>query len=148
MNRKVKFIVSGAAILGAMAFLFFIGLSKQGSFVYYLTVGEYLEKGASKGENFRINGIVLDGSIQRSVLGQEITFRMTDRVSNPYQPGTSGSGHEASRKLLTVRYHGSVPDTFIDGADVVVEGKMSPDGVFVAHTLLAKCPSKYESAEK
>jgi cytochrome c-type biogenesis protein CcmE len=29
---------------------------------------------------------------------------------------------------------------------VVVEGVLGPDGVFVAHTLLAKCPSKYEAA--
>ena len=42
---------------------------------------------------------------------------------------------------------GIIPDTFVDEADVVVEGARRPDGVFEATTLLAKCPSKYESAQ-
>ena len=49
---------------------------------------------------------------------------------------------------LPVRYHGIIPDTFVDDADVVVEGALGADGTFAAHTLLAKCPSKYEAAEK
>ncbi|NIV47932.1 MAG: hypothetical protein GWN46_14570, partial [Gammaproteobacteria bacterium] len=49
---------------------------------------------------------------------------------------------------LAVHYHGIIPDTFVDGADVVVEGQLQSDGVFSAHTLLAKCPSKYESADE
>ncbi len=138
MNRKVKFIVSGAVIIATMVFLFIVGLSKQGSFVYYLTVGEYIEKGATKGDNFRINGIVLDGSIQRDALGQKVIFKITDREMKP----------AISPHLLTISFQGSVPDTFTDGADIVVEGAMSPEGIFEAHTLLAKCPSKYESAEK
>ena len=32
-------------------------------------------------------------------------------------------------------------------ADVVVEGRLETGGAFHAHTLLAKCPSKYESAD-
>jgi cytochrome c-type biogenesis protein CcmE len=48
---------------------------------------------------------------------------------------------------MPVRYHGIIPDTFVDGADVVVEGAMSGDGTFVANNMLAKCPSKYEAAE-
>ncbi len=138
MNRKLKFVVSGAVIIATMVFLFIVGLSKQGSFVYYLTVSEYIEKGATKGDNFRINGIVLDGSIQRDALGQEVVFKMIDRKIEP----------PASAHLLTISFRGPVPDTFTDGADIVVEGAMSPEGTFVAHTLLAKCPSKYESAEK
>ena len=50
--------------------------------------------------------------------------------------------------MLAVNYHGIIPDTFVDGADVVVEGALSTDGTFDAHTLLAKCPSKYESADE
>ncbi len=49
---------------------------------------------------------------------------------------------------IPVEYHGVVPDTFVDGADVVVEGGLRQDGTFVASNLLAKCPSKYEAAAK
>jgi cytochrome c-type biogenesis protein CcmE len=48
---------------------------------------------------------------------------------------------------MLVAYHGIIPDTFVDDAAVVVEGQLQDDGTFRAHTLLAKCPSKYEAAE-
>ncbi len=41
-------------------------------------------------------------------------------------------------------YHGVVPDTFMENSEVVVEGSIRSE-VFEAHTLLAKCPSKYEA---
>jgi cytochrome c-type biogenesis protein CcmE len=45
-----------------------------------------------------------------------------------------------------------VPDTFRDvpGMDVgvTVEGQLQPDSSFVASTVLAKCPSKYEMKER
>jgi cytochrome c-type biogenesis protein CcmE len=48
---------------------------------------------------------------------------------------------------LSVVHEGSRPDMFRDGAEVVVEGRLAPEGVFQAHTLLLKCPSKYEEAK-
>ena len=39
-----------------------------------------------------------------------------------------------------------IPDTFTDSADVVVDGRLGPDGTFRATTLLAKCASRYENA--
>jgi cytochrome c-type biogenesis protein CcmE len=45
-----------------------------------------------------------------------------------------------------VVYRGIAPDTFTDGVDVVVEGRMGQDGTFHATTLLAKCASRYENA--
>jgi cytochrome c-type biogenesis protein CcmE len=49
---------------------------------------------------------------------------------------------------LPVSYVGTdpLPDTFKDGAQCLVEGKVSQDGHFVAETLQAKCASKYEAA--
>jgi cytochrome c-type biogenesis protein CcmE len=45
---------------------------------------------------------------------------------------------------VPVVYHGSVPDQFKTGRDVVVSGRYS-NGVFVAKrdSLVTKCPSKY-----
>jgi cytochrome c-type biogenesis protein CcmE len=44
-----------------------------------------------------------------------------------------------------VVYRGLAPDTFTDGVEVVVEGRLQPDGTFRATTLLAKCGSRYEA---
>ena len=43
-------------------------------------------------------------------------------------------------------YRGITPDTFTDGVDVVVEGRLGRDNTFRATTLLAKCASRYENA--
>jgi cytochrome c-type biogenesis protein CcmE len=45
---------------------------------------------------------------------------------------------------VPVLYHGTVPDLFRTGRDVVVQGRLR-NGVFVAApgTLMTKCPSKY-----
>ncbi len=91
---------------------------------------EYLERTDRAEGGFRVNGKVTEGSIVRQASGQDVTFVMND--------GTSS---------LAVRYHGIIPDTFVDRADVVVEGQLLDNDVFEAHTLLAKCPSKYEAAD-
>ena len=108
-----------------------MGIGGSGGFAYYVSVSEFLAKGADRGANFRINGKVAEGSIERLPTGQDVSFVMTDGAVS-----------------LPVRYHGIIPDTFVDGADVVVEGALLKDGAFEATTLLAKCPSKYEAAQK
>ena len=56
------------------------------------------------------------------------------------------TGHPAAR--ARVAYHGSVPDLFKVGREVVVTGTYS-NGTFVADTdsLSTKCPSKYQPAK-
>jgi cytochrome c-type biogenesis protein CcmE len=38
-----------------------------------------------------------------------------------------------------------LPDTFRENAQAMADGKMSQGGVFEAHAIAAKCPSKYEA---
>jgi cytochrome c-type biogenesis protein CcmE len=56
-------------------------------------------------------------------------------------------GHQRAR--ANVVYHGTVPDLFAVGREVVVTGKLR-NGVFLANTdsLSTKCPSKYQPAKK
>jgi cytochrome c-type biogenesis protein CcmE len=129
-RRRTKFIVLGVGIVACMVFIFAVAVSQPGGLAYYLTVSEFLEDPESVRDGCRVNGKVVVGSIQRFPGGEDVSFDLSD-----------GAG------TLTVAYHGIIPDTFVDRADVVVEGELQDDGTFVAHTLLAKCPSKYESAD-
>jgi cytochrome c-type biogenesis protein CcmE len=132
MDRKrLKFIMLGGGIVVSMAFLLVIGMNRPGGMAYYVTVSEFVERQDKATEDFRLNGKVQDGSILRRPTGQDVEFVMTEGGEN-----------------LPVAYHGVIPDTFVDGADVVVEGALQDNGTFVAHTLLAKCPSKYEAADE
>ena len=55
-----------------------------------------------------------------------------------------------AKQRVTVLYKGSVPDLFRPGRDVVVTGTQRADGVFVTTpgSMITKCPSKYQAAEK
>ena len=128
-RRSVKFWALGGGVLATMGFLLAVGMREPGGFAYYVTVSEFLTHPPASA-HFRVAGKVESGSIVRQDSGLDVSFRMTD-------------GEHA----LPVRYHGIVQDTFVDGAEVVVEGSMGGDGVFLAHKLLAKCPSKYEASK-
>ena len=131
-GRRLKFVLIGTGIAATMLFLLVVGTQKSdGGFAYYVTVDEFLEKGAPAG-HFRVNGKVRPGSIERLDAGRRVLFTVVD---------------PASQAALAVDFSGIIPDTFVDDADVVVEGKRREDGVFQATTLLAKCPSKYEAAK-
>lgn len=123
-----KILIAVVALVIGFAILFGVGL--KGSMVYYLTVGEFLDRQGHEdlGENFRVNGNVVSGTIERTPSEIGARFMMTDGA-----------------RQLPVVYGKETPDTFVDGSEVVVEGRLGPDGRFVASTLLAKCPSKYES---
>ena len=82
----------------------------------------------SSSDVLRPAGHVAAGTIQRDNQTQVLRFTMTD-----------GS------RTMPVVYSGIVPDAFNAGLTVVVEGKLQ-QGTFHAQTLLAKCPSKFQSA--
>lgn len=127
MPAKVKFILGGAIIVAALAWLGFVGF--QESKAYYITVDEYAAlNGDYGGKTFKLAGDVVAGSIDRSK--PEMEFVLSSRDS-----------------AVKVRYVGTqvVPDTFKDGATALVEGKPAPDGTFQAKHIEAKCASKYES---
>ncbi len=127
MLKKKKFLIGGIIIFLAISYLGFIGF--QSSAIYYYEVSELLEQGSSVyGENVRVNGQVAPGSVEQEAQGRILRFTMIDI-----------EGEES----LPVVYQGVVPDTFKVGNEVVTEGQFNPDGIFQAHTLMPKCPSKY-----
>ncbi len=129
-KRKLKFTLIGLGVLASMGLLLLAAINQPGNLAYYLSVDEYLKSRPATDDNFRVNGKVKEGSIVREPSGMDVTFTMTDGTAE-----------------MPVAYHGTIPDTFVDGADVVVQGAIGSSGVFVADNMLAKCPSKYEAAD-
>ncbi|MBI4446240.1 MAG: cytochrome c maturation protein CcmE [Acidobacteria bacterium] len=126
----LKFIVSGALIMGAVCYLMFSGIND--SMVYYYGVSELMAQSRQLSEKgVRVSGYVSPGSIRRDESQSKVEFVVFEKKSE---------------QTLPVVYQGIIPDTFKDNAEVVVEGTYhSGDGLFRATTLLAKCPSKYEA---
>ena len=130
MRARTKFIIGGSLVLATVGYLMASGIKETG--VYYLTPTELAAKvGADQSfynVGVKMGARVVKGSITRDVASQTITFRATDGAHT-----------------YPVVYRGLAPDTFTDEVDVVVEGRLQPDGTFRATTLLAKCGSLYEA---
>ena len=124
---RMKFLAGGAVILVVLAWLILSNI--QGASAPYLSVEELLAQGPSD-RMVRVSGLIVGETIDWDPQHLVLRFQMADE---------SGS--------IPVTYEGVRPDMFRDGAEVVVEGRLGPEGAFEARTLLLKCPSKYEEAQ-
>ena len=120
-GRRLKLLIAGGSI--ALGICYLVVTALQTSTVYYITVGELRARGsANQSQQVRVAGDVVPGSVERIDAGLALRFLVQD-----------GSGE------MPVYYKGGpVPDIFGEQVQVVVEGKVGPDGTFQASTLLAK----------
>lgn len=123
-----KFLIGGLAVMGAVAYLVYAGIRETS--VYYLTVSQSASM-ISSDHDFRMEGNVIPGSIKIAPGSLGAEFAITDSVNQ-----------------VPIKYHGTIPDMFKDDIKVVVQGKYDKNGVFLAHTLLTSCPSKYEASKQ
>ncbi len=123
MFRKKKFLIGGIILLFAIGYLSYTGFVSSAT--YYYKVGEFLDQSASLGTaTIRVDGDVAEGSVVQ-------------------QAGLLRFNIVGDGKSLPVVYQGAVPDTFKEGNEVVVEGRLNSSGVFEAKSILTKCASKY-----
>lgn len=127
--RSRRFLIGGVVIVAALAYLIYGGMRQ--AMVYFVTPSELkAEESSSQGKFLRVGGMVVKGSLQRDADGLTYRFQLTD-----------GSA------IIPVYFHGVPPDLFADGKGAVVEGKIAPDGVFMASTIMAKHAEEYSPAE-
>jgi cytochrome c-type biogenesis protein CcmE len=119
-------IVGALATLAVAAALILNALNSN--IALYVTPSEVAAGKAPQGQTFRIGGLVKDGSLKRDEL--VVHFIITDLV-----------------KEITVSYKGILPDLFKEGKGAVVQGKLGPDGQFVASEVLAKHDENYMPPE-
>jgi len=133
--RKIKFI-AGFAVIVVSLLVLVINSSKQLS-MYYFTVTELEAREVDfVDRRIKLAGKVVPGSIKQIDGNRTVEFLIWEPLEK-----------DTFSEKRAVRYSGIIPDTFRDESDVVLEGKTNANGVFVAETLLAKCPSKYESQD-
>lgn len=129
MVRNKKFLILGLIGLIAGAYIAYVAF--DASTGYYYTVSEINEMGSSAyGDKLRIAGEVMEGSVV--VVPDEVILQFN-----------LAEGTES----LPVRYPGVAPDSFGEGREIVVAGLLNAEGILEADTIMAKCASKYESAD-
>lgn len=129
--RKQKLMIVFAILLGsAAAVTLLIFAFNQGLNVFY-TPTEVAEGKVGARQNFRIGGMVKEGSlVTRGLEGSRIEFIATDM-----------------NEEIPVAFSGVLPDLFREGQGVVADGYLDESGVFQAQQILAKHDENYMSAE-
>ena len=85
---------------------------------------------APVGKDFRIGGLVVDGSVNRPGEGLTVEFDLTDNES-----------------VVRVKYTGILPDLFREGQGIVANGRLNDHGEFIAREVLAKHDENYMPPE-
>jgi cytochrome c-type biogenesis protein CcmE len=102
----------------------------QSNLVFFFSPTQVAANEAPRERNFRIGGLVEQGSIQRDPAGLTVKFVVTDLS-----------------KTIPVTYTGLLPDLFREGKGVVAQGKLGSDGLFRAEQVLAKHDENYMPPE-
>jgi cytochrome c-type biogenesis protein CcmE len=127
-HKRLAMIAAGIAALGIATALILNAF--RSNLVFFYTPSEIVANKAPIGHDFRIGGMVVDGSLQRQADGVTVRFVVTDTV-----------------KSIPVLYKGILPDLFREGKGVVAQGKLGADGVFQADQVLAKHDENYMPPE-
>jgi cytochrome c-type biogenesis protein CcmE len=121
-------IAAGVAIVGVAVALVLNAF--QSNLVFFFTPTQVATKQAPLDRNFRIGGLVEEGSVARQSDALRVNFKVTDGA-----------------QTIPVTYVGILPDLFKEGKGVVAEGKLGPDGLFTASQVLAKHDENYMPPE-
>lgn len=124
-----------AALLVGLSGLGAVMFSSMGeNLVYFWDAKQVLENGdKAVGATIRLGGLVEEGSVQWDEQTRELNFVVTD--------GTGDYEVPAHTK-------GAPPQMFREGIGVVLEGTMSPAGVFEADRVLVKHSNEYKAPEE
>ena len=136
MKKQSRFVAGALVLVGVVGYLAVTGM--KDSMMYYYTPDELSAKltadPTARELGAKVGGRVVPGSVRYDQRTLDLRFTLVDIASG--------------RTSFPVLYNGPLPDTFEEGRDVVVEGKMSAAGPFEATTVLTKCGSRYEAVDE
>lgn len=132
MNPKRKkilftviFALTGVGIATGLALKAF-----QENLLYFYSPTQIVDGEAPDNRNFRIGGLVVDGSVARNPDNLKVSFTLTDTMNT-----------------VEVNYEGILPDLFREGQGIVANGSINNSGVFIADEVLAKHDENYMPTE-
>lgn len=117
-------VVSSSLAAGLIAYM--LGQNAN----YFFTPSQVLQGEAPENVTIRAGGMVVEGSIERSVDSLDVSFLVTDGLGN-----------------LKVSYSGILPDLFAEGEAAIATGKLDANRVLRASQVLAKHDENYTPPE-
>jgi cytochrome c-type biogenesis protein CcmE len=127
--RQQRMLAVGLALAGLAVAAALTLKAFRDNLMFFVNVSDVVAGEYPAGRNFRIGGLVVDGSVERDEGSLDIRFRVTDLNCE-----------------IPVVYTGVLPDLFREGQGVVAHGHMDAK-VFVADEVLAKHDENYTAPE-
>jgi cytochrome c-type biogenesis protein CcmE len=126
MSKKAaRAVISAVILVGALALLLFTTMKED------VQAFKHVDEVAQNPRAWYGKHLDLHGYVTGTVMVRPNTLEYQFDVQNNGQ-------------TIKASYTGVVPDTFKTGAEVVLKGRLSPEGFLVEHDgVMAKCPSKY-----
>jgi len=122
-QRLVLVTLAVLALIGAVLLAMW-GLKDRAA--YFVTPSDIALGKTTPDKAMRLGGMVVKGSLRRDPDGLTVRFTVSDlKAETP------------------VVFRGITPDLFKEGNGVVAEGRLQPDGLFVADNILAKHDERY-----
>lgn len=128
--RQQRMLAVGLAVVGLLIATALTLRAFQDNMMFFIDISEVVAGNYPADRTFRIGGLVVDGSIERSAGSLDVNFLVTDTACE-----------------LPVTYNGVLPDLFREGQGVVAHGRLDGEGVFVADKILAKHDENYMAPE-
>ncbi len=126
MTRKQKRFV-GIGVIGSVIGLavLLVSIALRDEIVFFYDPSEVVTgQKVAPGQNFRIGGLVKDGSVLKE--DTKISFVVTDGSNS-----------------VPISFEGILPDLFREGQGVIAEGALNTEGRFIAQNILAKHDENY-----
>ncbi len=144
MRIRPRFFIGGGLIVLAIGYLIFSSIRTTSE--YYLTVPEVAARQSELGgQAIRVAGRVKPGNIGWDPNSLTLKFEIVpipDVDAAAVKPVSVVASDAVSFRVVAAGE--PKPDMFAPGRDVIVEGKLGPDGAIAATQVMTSCPSKYK----
>lgn len=128
--RQQRMLAVGLAVVGIAIATALTLRAFQENMMFFVEISDVASGKYPEERNFRVGGLVVDGSVRREPGELEVSFELTDTQSE-----------------LTVSYAGILPDLFREGQGIIAHGRLNDDGIFIADEVLAKHDENYMPPE-
>ena len=129
-KRKKRLMITLLILLGVAAATALMMSAFRENILYYKSPSDIAEGNFPQQRNFRIGGMVKEGTFHKAGDSLKVDFVITDYA-----------------REVPVHYEGILPDLFREGQGVIAIGRMGPDGTFKAEEILAKHDENYMPPE-
>ncbi|MFW5450313.1 MAG: cytochrome c maturation protein CcmE [Methylophagaceae bacterium] len=121
----IVFMLVGLSVTTALALKAF-----NENMMFFFSPTEIKEGKAPENHDFRLGGLVVEGSVRREENSLTVQFDLTD-----------------NNETITVSYEGILPDLFREGQGIIARGQLNENGVVNAIEVLAKHDENYMPPE-